>query len=252
MSLAAVRAGRRKLLDRSGVQPTDDVSRSTLRRTRVCSSRATCSSAIGSRVSSCSRSTTNSWPKLARASSPRGGRTLPSSPRSSPMHGVRSRTAALGATPALRISEAGARSPSSRCPARGAQRRRDLARKQTTVGPHVDDLAFFLDGREARAFASQGQLRALVLAWKTAEMRLLVGVERRFPGAPPRRRELRARPEPQRISLRIPRSRSSASASSPRPIRAHVLATQNRRGFLSWLKASIALGIKVSGPPFTW
>ncbi len=52
-------------------------------------------------------------------------------------------------------------------------RRRDLARRQTTVGPHVDDLEFQLDGKAARAFASQGQLRALVLAWKTAEMRLL-------------------------------------------------------------------------------
>jgi DNA replication and repair protein RecF len=57
-----------------------------------------------------------------------------------------------------------------------AARRRDLARRQTHVGPHVDDLVFLLDGREARAFASQGQLRALVLAWKTAEMDLLRAV----------------------------------------------------------------------------
>ena len=52
-------------------------------------------------------------------------------------------------------------------------RGRDRARRLTTVGPHVDDLEFLLGGRPARAFASQGQLRALVLAWKTAEMRLL-------------------------------------------------------------------------------
>ena len=52
-------------------------------------------------------------------------------------------------------------------------RRRDLARRQTCVGPHVDDVEFRLDGRKARLFASQGQLRALVLAWKTAEMVLL-------------------------------------------------------------------------------
>lgn len=51
--------------------------------------------------------------------------------------------------------------------------KRDRARGQTTVGPHVDDVEFRLDGRPARAFASQGQLRALVLAWKTAEMQLL-------------------------------------------------------------------------------
>jgi DNA replication and repair protein RecF len=54
-----------------------------------------------------------------------------------------------------------------------AARRKDLSRRQTTLGPHVDDVEFLLDEKPARAFASQGQLRALVLAWKTAEMRLL-------------------------------------------------------------------------------
>ncbi len=49
-------------------------------------------------------------------------------------------------------------------------RRRDLARGATGAGPHTDDLAFSLDGRPARAHASQGQLRALVLAWKIAEI----------------------------------------------------------------------------------
>jgi DNA replication and repair protein RecF len=55
----------------------------------------------------------------------------------------------------------------------GPARARDRARRMTTVGPHVDDLELLLDDRSARAFGSQGQLRALVLAWKTAEMRLL-------------------------------------------------------------------------------
>jgi DNA replication and repair protein RecF len=54
-----------------------------------------------------------------------------------------------------------------------ASRPRDRARKLTSVGPHADDLSFVLAGQPAKAFASQGQLRALVLAWKTAEMRLL-------------------------------------------------------------------------------
>lgn len=54
-----------------------------------------------------------------------------------------------------------------------AGRRRDVARRQTGVGPHVDDVVFLLAGHEARGYASQGQLRALVLAWKTAEMELL-------------------------------------------------------------------------------
>jgi DNA replication and repair protein RecF len=52
-------------------------------------------------------------------------------------------------------------------------RRRDRARRATSLGPHSHDVRFLLDGRPAKAFASQGQLRALVLAWKTAEMQLL-------------------------------------------------------------------------------
>jgi DNA replication and repair protein RecF len=52
-------------------------------------------------------------------------------------------------------------------------RRADLARGTTSVGPHRDDLVFLLADRPASAYASQGQLRALVLAWKTAELDLL-------------------------------------------------------------------------------
>lgn len=53
------------------------------------------------------------------------------------------------------------------------ERRRDLARGATSSGPHRDELQFLLADQEAPVFASQGQLRALVLAWKTAEMELL-------------------------------------------------------------------------------
>lgn len=52
-------------------------------------------------------------------------------------------------------------------------RSRDRARGATNVGPHRDDLQFALADHDAQSFASQGQLRALVLAWKTAEMDLL-------------------------------------------------------------------------------
>lgn len=48
----------------------------------------------------------------------------------------------------------------------------DLRRQQTLVGPHRDDLTFTIDGRDARAFGSQGQQRAVVLAWKMAEVEL--------------------------------------------------------------------------------
>jgi DNA replication and repair protein RecF len=57
-----------------------------------------------------------------------------------------------------------------------AQRARDLARRATSVGPHRDDLELRFRTRDAGAFASQGQLRALVLAWKTAELELLAEV----------------------------------------------------------------------------
>jgi len=59
--------------------------------------------------------------------------------------------------------------------------RRDTARGSTSVGPHRDDLGFFLDGQAAATFASQGQLRALVLGWKTAEMSLLEATHENAP-----------------------------------------------------------------------
>ena len=51
-----------------------------------------------------------------------------------------------------------------------ARLERDLDRGFTSVGPHADDLDIRLGERAARAFASQGQQRALVLAWKIAEI----------------------------------------------------------------------------------
>lgn len=60
-------------------------------------------------------------------------------------------------------------------------RARDVARGSTSLGPHRDDLAFLLAGQPAAHFASQGQLRALVLAWKIAELDLL----REVHGEPP-------------------------------------------------------------------
>jgi DNA replication and repair protein RecF len=50
------------------------------------------------------------------------------------------------------------------------RRRRDLDRGFSSVGPHVDDVTVTLGGRSARAYASQGQQRALVLGWKIAEI----------------------------------------------------------------------------------
>jgi len=54
-----------------------------------------------------------------------------------------------------------------------AARTKDFATCATQVGPHRDDLMFELEGREAGSYASQGQLRAIMLAWKTAELAVL-------------------------------------------------------------------------------
>lgn len=53
-----------------------------------------------------------------------------------------------------------------------AARADDLRRQQTTVGPHRDDVTFLVAGRDARAFASQGQQRSVALALKMAEVEL--------------------------------------------------------------------------------
>jgi len=47
---------------------------------------------------------------------------------------------------------------------------RDVERGHTSVGPHVDDVEIALGEHAARQFASQGQSRALVIAWKVAEI----------------------------------------------------------------------------------
>lgn len=49
-------------------------------------------------------------------------------------------------------------------------RNEEWRRGMTLVGPHRDEVAFSIDGRPARTYASQGQQRSLVLAWKVAEV----------------------------------------------------------------------------------
>lgn len=49
----------------------------------------------------------------------------------------------------------------------------ERARGHTLVGPHRDDLAFRLDGREMRAFASQGEQRSAVVCVKIALLEYL-------------------------------------------------------------------------------
>ena len=79
-------------------------------------------------------------------------------------------------------------------PAGGAESARDaLARRlletaekelwngTTLVGPHRDDLAFVLDGRDLSSFASRGQQRTAILALKLAELDLVTAHDGRPP-----------------------------------------------------------------------
>ena len=58
---------------------------------------------------------------------------------------------------------------------------RDRERGYTSVGPHADDLSLALGERPARLFASQGQARAVVLAFKIGEIENLRRVRGRAP-----------------------------------------------------------------------
>ncbi|MFV0555760.1 MAG: DNA replication/repair protein RecF [Lactovum sp.] len=52
-------------------------------------------------------------------------------------------------------------------------RQRDLARHQSTIGPHRDDLQFFINDINVSRFASQGQQRTVTLSIKLAEIEIL-------------------------------------------------------------------------------
>ncbi|MGI6176397.1 MAG: DNA replication/repair protein RecF [Christensenellales bacterium] len=52
-------------------------------------------------------------------------------------------------------------------------RERDLRNCTTHIGPHRDDLLIHIDGRDTRAFASQGQQRTAALSLKIAQLRLM-------------------------------------------------------------------------------
>lgn len=67
-----------------------------------------------------------------------------------------------------------------------ARRLADTAEKEvwngsTVIGPHRDDLAFDLAGRDLAGFASRGQQRTAILAFKLAELDLLTELDGRPP-----------------------------------------------------------------------
>lgn len=54
-----------------------------------------------------------------------------------------------------------------------AKQDEEISKSQVIVGPHRDDIKFFLEDKDATQFASQGQQRTVVLALKLAELELV-------------------------------------------------------------------------------
>ncbi|WP_374717260.1 DNA replication/repair protein RecF [Geobacillus thermodenitrificans] len=54
-----------------------------------------------------------------------------------------------------------------------AMREREIQRGTTLVGPHRDDIAFIVNGKNVQTFGSQGQQRTTALAVKLAEIELI-------------------------------------------------------------------------------
>lgn len=60
-------------------------------------------------------------------------------------------------------------------------RQEELHRVSTLVGPHRDDLVFYINGIDARLFGSQGQQRTIALSLKLAELDLIFGETGEYP-----------------------------------------------------------------------
>ena len=59
-------------------------------------------------------------------------------------------------------------------------RKRDLFKQNTGVGPHRDDIAFFINQMDAN-YGSQGQHRSVVLSLKLAEIKLIENITKESP-----------------------------------------------------------------------
>ncbi|MDO5696250.1 MAG: DNA replication/repair protein RecF [Eubacteriales bacterium] len=60
-------------------------------------------------------------------------------------------------------------------------RERDLRYQTTTVGPHRDDLSFFIDGKDVQTYGSQGQQRTVALILKLSEIEILRTIFKKEP-----------------------------------------------------------------------
>lgn len=61
------------------------------------------------------------------------------------------------------------------------RRFKDIERGSTSFGAHLDDLKFFINGRELKIFGSQGQLRTAALALKLSELQFLKSETGEYP-----------------------------------------------------------------------
>ena len=61
------------------------------------------------------------------------------------------------------------------------ERGKELKVGTTLVGPHRDDIAFFINEKEMKQFASQGQIRSAVLSLKLSEMEFLFDDKGEYP-----------------------------------------------------------------------
>lgn len=80
--------------------------------------------------------------------------------------------------PSVRVSYSFTREEARRSIEAALEKKRaeERARKRSLVGPHADHIEFFIDGRNASMFASQGQCRTIVLAVKLAEVSVIQDV----------------------------------------------------------------------------
>ncbi|WP_449241617.1 DNA replication/repair protein RecF [Desulfoscipio gibsoniae] len=61
------------------------------------------------------------------------------------------------------------------------RQKEELYKRQTVFGPHRDDISFLINKKDARYYASQGQIRSIALALKTAQIQLFYNENGEYP-----------------------------------------------------------------------
>ena len=53
------------------------------------------------------------------------------------------------------------------------KKQEEIVRMQSVVGPHRDDISYYINSSDSKKYASQGQQRTIVLSLKLAELQLI-------------------------------------------------------------------------------